>query len=114
LTRYRVMAYVTGVLLIVLFFVVVPVDAVSSKPPAWTNPIGLVHGLIAYPLYLITVYDMYRRLKWPLGRLITVVLCGVVPFLSFVMERKIVHELGDGRSAPAADPAEDPAEATQG
>jgi integral membrane protein len=94
LTRYRIMAYVTGVLLIILFFVVTPVDiAQGSHAPAWTKVIGLGHGLVAYPLYLITVYDMYRRLKWSLGRTVIVVLCGVVPFLSFVMERKIVAEL---------------------
>jgi integral membrane protein len=94
LTRYRVMAYVTGSLLIVLFFVAVPLKFFAHSGTLSTV-VGMPHGMVCYPLYLVTTFDLYRRVRWPLSRMVVIVLAGVVPFLAFYVERKVVAELRD-------------------
>lgn len=97
-TRYRVMAYVTGVMLIVLCFVAVPLK-LFAHDGTLSTVVGLPHGLVCYPLYLLTTYDLYRRVRWPLSKMVLIVLAGVIPFLTFFVERKVVAELRAGSTA---------------
>ncbi|GAA4495390.1 DUF3817 domain-containing protein [Actinoallomurus oryzae] len=91
-TRYRIMAYVTGTLLIVLCFVAVPLK-IFAHNGVLSNAVGVPHGVICYPLYLLATFDLYRRARWPLGRVVLIVLAGVIPFLAFYVERRVVNEL---------------------
>lgn len=93
-TRYRVMSYVAGVMLIVLFFVAVPLHYLADQP-LLSDVLGVVHGIVTFPLYLVVAFDLYRRAGWPLSRMVLIVAAGVIPFLTFTVERKIVRELRD-------------------
>jgi integral membrane protein len=86
------MAYVTGTLLIILFFVAVPLKIFAHNGTLSTL-VGMPHGVFFYPLYLLATFDLYRRARWPLGRVVLIVLAGVIPFLTFYVERKVVAEL---------------------
>lgn len=97
-TRYRVMAYVTGTLLIVLFFVAVPVQLFAHND-VLSRVVGMPHGMICYPLYLLTTFDLYRRVRWPLSKVVLIVLGGVIPFLTFWVERRVVAELREPAAA---------------
>jgi integral membrane protein len=85
LLRYRVMAWIVGVLLVVLVCVGVPLKYLGHNDTVvtWT---GVPHGWL-YLILLITAYDLGRRVNWPWLRLILIALAGTVPFLSFVAER---------------------------
>jgi integral membrane protein len=96
LSRYRVMALITGVTLLVFCgemivkYVVgefVDVDGVM----AYLSWIPFAHGWI-YVLYLITVLDLWAKMRWGYGRLASMVFAGVVPVMSFVLEKKIHAE----------------------
>lgn len=76
--RYRFMAYVVGVMLIVVF-VAIPFDSVERV-------VGPLHGVL-YILYLATVLDVFVRWRLRLPALIAMVAGGWVPFLAFVVER---------------------------
>ncbi|MGC3955191.1 MAG: DUF3817 domain-containing protein [Propionicimonas sp.] len=84
LLRYRVMAYLVGVLLVVLVLVGMPLKylADNGSVVTWT---GVPHGWL-YMVLIVTAYDLGRRVHWPWGRLILIALAGTVPFLSFVAE----------------------------
>lgn len=84
LLRYRVMAWIVGILLIVLVLVGVPLKyfADNGVVVTWT---GIPHGWL-YMVLLITAYDLGRRVNWPWGRLLLIALGGTVPFMSFVAE----------------------------
>lgn len=84
LLRYRVMAYVVGVLLVVLVLVGMPLKyfADFGAVVTWT---GVPHGWL-YMVLIVTAYDLGRRVHWPWLRLILIALAGTVPFLSFVAE----------------------------
>lgn len=84
LLRYRVMAYVVGVLLVVLVLIGMPLKYWGGNDTVvtWT---GVPHGWL-YMVLIVTAYDLGRRVHWPWGRLILIALAGTVPFLSFVAE----------------------------
>ena len=91
LMRYRVIAYVVGVMLLVLVFVAMPLKYLGDDPSA-VNVVGPLHGFL-YVVYLLGAFDLARRVRWSLGRMVMVALAGTIPFLSFYAERKVSHEL---------------------
>jgi integral membrane protein len=91
LTRYRVIAYVVGVMLLLLLFVAMPLKYLADDPGAM-NIIGPMHGFL-YVVYLLATFDLFRRVRWSFGRLVLIALAGTIPFLSFYAERKTTHEL---------------------
>lgn len=96
LTRYRVMAWITGTMLLVLclemllkyVFHAGGLDAAGHPEPVLGTWVAIVHGWI-YVLYLVTVAQLWSAMRWTAGRLITMALAGVVPVMSFVLERRV-------------------------
>ncbi len=91
LTRYRIIAYVVGVLLIVLACVGMPLKYLADQPEV-VSVVGPLHGF-CYMVYLALSVDLARRVGWSLGRTVLVLLAGTVPFLSFAAERSVTREL---------------------
>ena len=87
-TLYRVMAYVTGVVLIVLC--VLAIAQIWTNDGAAVNAVGTVHGLL-YIIYLIVSYPLTRRLRLPLWPTIAVLLAGTIPVMTFIVEARIRH-----------------------
>ncbi|MGY1844111.1 DUF3817 domain-containing protein [Modestobacter sp. SYSU DS0875] len=85
LARYRVMAWVVGVLLIALVLVAVPLKHLAGidGPVA---VIGTAHGWL-YAIFFVTACDLALRARWSLKGTVLVLLAGTVPVLSFVAER---------------------------
>jgi integral membrane protein len=90
-TRYRVLANVVGVFLLLLCVGMI-VKYGPPKQEAIVSVVGPVHGLL-YMIYLVFAFDLYRRARWPLSRMVTMVSAGLVPFLAFVIERRVVREV---------------------
>ncbi|WP_367320730.1 DUF3817 domain-containing protein [Streptomyces sp. HUAS ZL42] len=102
LTRYRVMAYVTGVLLVLLTLGVIAKYVLEIDGAAdFTSVVGIAHGWL-YVVYLIFAFDLGSKAKWPVGKLLWVLLAGTVPTAAFFVERKVTHELGAGVAEDAA------------
>lgn len=95
LLRYRVMAIVTGTLLLIVTIDVFLKYVVGLDDPTFlevTSIIAIVHGWV-YVIYAATCWFLWSRMKWGLGRLVTMVAGGVVPVMSFVVERKVTREV---------------------
>jgi integral membrane protein len=99
--RYRVMAYITGVMLLILCVEILLKYVVQVGPDVlvWIKWIPQFHGFV-YIVYLVTVLDLWSKLRWGFGRLIVMVLGGVVPIMSFVVERR-VHTDAEALLGPA-------------
>lgn len=97
--RYRVLAWVTGVMLLLLcvemvlkYVLQLPGFNVDGDPRSEAaRIIAMVHGWV-YVVYLVTVFDLWSTMRWRLGRLVTMALAGVVPVMSFVLEKKVHAE----------------------
>ncbi|MCU0279609.1 MAG: DUF3817 domain-containing protein [Candidatus Nanopelagicales bacterium] len=84
LLRYRVMAYVVGVLLLLLVFVHIPLRIIWDIH----TPVAMLHGWM-FMIYLVTVLDLSLRCKWNVfPRTVLVMLAGTIPFFSFYAEHK--------------------------
>ena len=114
LTRYRVMANIVGVLLIVLILIGVPLanfdgssmwGVVPSTPDlvtpgsdvqqlgdGITTYLGIAHGWL-YMLFLITAFLLARRAKWDPGFTIVTLICGTIPVLSFWAEHRATRRV---------------------
>ena len=104
LTRYRVMAWVTGVLLLVLVFVAMPMKYLGDDERL-VQVVGVAHGWL-YMLYLIAAFMLANRLRWPLGKTLLLLVAGTVPFMSFVAERRVLRAVSaPPRASTPATPA---------
>ena len=94
LLRYRVMANVVGVLLIVLILIGVPLKylaATGTSPQLlgeWiTTYLGIAHGWL-YMIFLVTAFLLSRKARWDIPFTITTLLCGTIPIVSFWAEHR--------------------------
>jgi len=99
---YRVMAYVTGVVLIVLC--VLAIMQIWVADGAAVNAVGTVHGAL-YIVYLLVSFPLTRRLRLAPKPTVAVLLAGTVPVMTFIVERHISHRyiepaLAGGAAAP--------------
>jgi integral membrane protein len=101
--RYRVMAYVTGVVLVVLCFVGIPLQVAGH--PAVANDVGVVHGIL-YIIYLIAAWLLARRLGLAVKPTVIMLLAGTIPIMTFIVERwvtrKFINPALAGEARPAA------------
>jgi integral membrane protein len=98
LTRYRVIAWIVGVLLIVLVCIGIPLNHAAGHPfvSKW---VGLAHGIFFYPLYLLLTLDLARRIRMPMLRTVLTMVAGTVPFVSFSAERQTTKWVTSTRPA---------------
>jgi integral membrane protein len=85
---YRVMAYVTGVVLIVLCILAIMQIFVNDE--AAVNVVGTIHGGL-YIVYLLVAFPLTRRLRLAPGPTVAVLLAGTIPVMTFIVERHISH-----------------------
>jgi integral membrane protein len=108
--RYRVMAFTTGVLIIVLCFVGIPLQF-AFHHPAIDEYVGQVHGFL-YIVYMIMAFLLVlklpmRVLSWQTFLLL---LAGTVPVMTFVVERWISRRyIAPALAATAKSPRATPA-----
>ena len=99
LLRYRVMANVVGVLLIVLILVGVPLKYLTPEGTGlqhtgeWiTEYLGVAHGWL-YMIFLVTAFLLSRKARWDLPFTAVTLLCGTVPVLSFWAEHRATEQV---------------------
>ncbi|MBH0121027.1 DUF3817 domain-containing protein [Rhodococcus sp. NPDC003382] len=90
LLRYRVLAYATGIWLLVLVGEMIAKYVIGiENVPSW---IAIVHGWV-YAVYLVLTFDLSIKVRWPLTRTIGTLIAGTIPFLSFFVEHKRTRQV---------------------
>ena len=117
---YKVLAYLTGTMLLLLCAELIArygfgqylfaggTNAVTRQPFGFgfadAEPQGvlggvnlsvtvlIVHGWM-YVVYLISNFRLWSLMRWPFLKLILLALGGVIPFLSFIVEKKFHAEV---------------------
>lgn len=90
LARYRVFAYIVGVGLLALCAGMILEYGFGHKQ--FVAIVAPVHGFL-YIVYAICTVDLGLKARWSPVRIVLILLAGMVPFVSFVAERKVSHEL---------------------
>ncbi len=97
LFRYRVMAYIVGVGLIVLVFVGIPLQIAGH--PLVVQVVGPFHGFL-YILYLVFALDLARRARFTVLQMAAMIGAGLLPGLAFVIEHKVTARVEAGEVRP--------------
>ena len=106
-TGYRVMAYVTGVLIIVICFAGLPLQFAAGND--WIDKwLGTVHGYL-YIVYVVIAYLLGSKLRLRPLQMIPLLLAGIVPVMTFVVERWMMRaHITPALAATAAAPDQQP------
>ena len=100
LRAYRVMAWVTGVGLVILVFVAMPLKYFFGQPML-VSLVGMLHGFF-YMAYIVCTLVLAERCRWrPLDALV-ILLCGTIPLASFFAERRVTARVRAGLSPLAS------------
>jgi len=93
MTRFRVMAILCGVNLLLLIFAYMPAkyiwDLIDENK--WLISIPIAHGYF-YIVYILTALQIGVQKRMSLLTIGALVLSGTLPFASFIAERKIVKK----------------------
>ena len=83
LVAYRIMAWTTGIWLLVLCGEVVSHLAYHHEI-RW---IEIVHGWV-YFVYVLAAFNLAIKVRWPIGKTIGVLLAGTIPILGIIVEHR--------------------------
>lgn len=103
-TAYRVMSYVTGVGLVILVFVGVPLEFIWGKPQV-DAVVGTLHGFL-FMFYVLLVLVLGYLARWSILKIIGVAAAGTIPLAVFFVEPRVRRtELAERATVAAAQPA---------
>lgn len=107
LLRYRLMAFIVGVGLLILVFIGMPLQYGAGIPQV-AAIVGPIHGAL-YIVYLAASFDLARRARFTVWQLAAMVGAGFIPFLAFVVEHRtnlrVQPLVAEEQAATAAGPA---------
>jgi integral membrane protein len=104
--RYRVMAYITGVLIIIVVFVGIPLQ-IWGHNTILTNQVATVHGVL-YLVYIVFAWMLATKLHMKPKPTVIMLLAGTIPIMTFIVERWITRRFIDPALADPAQQASQP------
>ncbi|WP_440098891.1 DUF3817 domain-containing protein [Streptosporangium sp. H16] len=99
LKPFRILAYVVGVMLLVLVTCIVLRYGFGIEEPS--KIVSPIHGFL-YMLYLVATMNLGMKARWTWPYILGVMLAGTVPLLSFVFERRVTRRVESELATAAA------------
>jgi len=96
---FKIMAILVGLGLLVLCLGMVLKYGLDK--PGLSEFWASKHGLL-YMIYVFATANLGFKMRWSPGRMVVVMLAGVVPFLSFWAERRVAREVEAALATQAA------------
>jgi integral membrane protein len=90
LKPFRALAYIVGVMLLVLC--VAMVLRYGFQIVGISKIVAPIHGFL-YMIYLVTVMNLGMKARWGWPYMLGIMLGGTVPFLSFYIERRVTSRV---------------------
>jgi integral membrane protein len=86
ITRFRRVAIAEGWSFLILLFIAMPLKYLMDWPWA-VKVVGWAHGVL-FVWYWVAALPLFTKLKWDVERIFGLGLASIIPFGTFVMERK--------------------------
>ena len=96
LPAYRVAAWVTGIGLVILVFVAMPLKYFFGQP-LLTAIVGMAHGFL-YMAYIVITLLLAERCRWRPVDALVILVAGTIPLASFFAERRVTARVREHRS----------------
>ncbi len=91
--RFRIMAWIAGIMSLLLWFVYMPVKYLFDDPDLLSKItwIPMFHGMPIYPLYVLAAIQFSFKARYSLPKMVGLILAGTLPVASLVAEHRVVR-----------------------
>jgi|TARA_B110000259_G_C13839585_1_gene332107 integral membrane protein len=83
---FKIISVLEALSFLILLGIAMPLKHIAGIPEP-VSVFGMAHGIL-FILYILGALVMKRKINWPLQTLLIVILCSVLPFGPFYIERK--------------------------
>ncbi|PLY08959.1 MAG: hypothetical protein C0626_08030 [Arcobacter sp.] len=87
LHRFRFISYIEGLSYLVLLFIAMPIKYIGENPYP-VKIIGMTHGIL-FILFMIFLFESLRKYNWENRFSVRLFIYSIIPFGSFIIEKKI-------------------------
>ncbi|WP_413511791.1 DUF3817 domain-containing protein [Myroides odoratus] len=84
---FRITAFLEGVSLLLLLFIAMPLKYIWDSP-FLVQKVGMAHGIL-FIAYIVIAFLIKNDLKWSNKTLLFVCIASIIPFGTFVIEKKL-------------------------
>ncbi|WP_103867033.1 MULTISPECIES: DUF3817 domain-containing protein [Aquimarina] len=90
ITSFRIISFLEGVSYLLILFVTMPLKYIFESPEP-NQIIGMAHGFL-FLLYIVLAIMVKFEKQWNAKTLIIVLLCSIIPFGTFWMDKKYLKD----------------------
>ena len=83
---FRIVSYLEGISYLLILFVTMPLKYMFESPEP-NKMIGMAHGVL-FLLYIVLAFLVKQEKKWNNKTLLIVLICSIIPFGTFWMDKK--------------------------
>lgn len=87
---FRIISYLEGISYLLILFVTMPLKYLFEEPQP-NKIIGMAHGVL-FLLYIVLAFLVKPEKKWSNKTLFIVLLCSILPFGTFWMDKKYLSK----------------------
>ena len=87
---FKIIALLEGVSYLLLLFIATPLKYFSNNN-TYVKLLGMPHGILVIA-YLIFTLLLKKQMKWSLNNVFVIIICSVIPFGTFWMDKKFLSE----------------------
>jgi len=87
---FRIVAFLEGVSYILLLFIAVPIKYWGGSDQ-WVKLLGMPHGLL-FVAYILMAFLIKQDENWNISELFIVLVCSILPFGTFYIDRKYLKK----------------------
>jgi len=83
---FKIISVLEALSFLILLGIAMPLKYIAGIPEP-VSVFGMAHGIL-FILYILGAFVMKKKINWPLQTLLIVILCSILPFGPFYIERK--------------------------
>jgi integral membrane protein len=90
ISSFRLISYLEGISYLLILFVTMPLKYIFESPEP-NKVIGMAHGVL-FLLYIVFAIVVKFEKQWNTKTLMIVLVCSIIPFGTFWMDRKYLKK----------------------
>lgn len=87
---FKLISYLEGISYLLILFVTMPLKYIFESPEP-NQIIGMAHGFL-FLIYIVLAFLVKPEKRWDIKTLIIVLVCSIIPFGTFWMDRKYLSK----------------------
>lgn len=86
---FRIISFLEGVSYLLLLFIATPIKYTQGDS-SYVKLLGMPHGIL-FMLYVVFAIVIQKQMKWNLKNMIIILICAIVPFGTFYVDKKYLR-----------------------